>query len=89
MVKRRPYIGREAKISFFQYDADSQTSSKIERGQLQNILKVNSMLENGLVNREKLLHLFGTIEKHFYNFPVIDLETFAQDVNSFVGFPQP
>lgn len=78
--ERCQYIGREGKVSFFHYDPYSQTLSKIERGHEQDIRDVKSMLQNGLVDRLRLMSLFKEIEPHLYKYPAIDPSTFAQSV---------
>lgn len=82
---RCQYIGREGKVSFFHYDPYSQALSKIERGHEQDRRDVVSMLEAGLVEREKLASLFTQIEPLLYKYPAIDTIVFAQDVKSIVG----
>lgn len=78
---RCQYIGREGKITFFNYDPYSQALSKIERGHDQDERDVRSMLETGMLDPRKLLVLFKEIEPYLYKYPAIDPATFSQAVN--------
>ena len=82
---RCKYIGREGKVSFFHYDPYSQALSKIERGHESDMRDVESMLSDGLVEREKLLTLFHEIEPQLYKYPAIDPKDFAKSVEKVVG----
>lgn len=77
---RCPYIGREGKISFYHYDPYSQALSKIQRWHEKDILDVNSMIEGGLVERDKLLSLFEQIEPELFRFPAINAAKFGDRV---------
>lgn len=77
---RCQYIGREGKITFYNYDPYSQALSKIERGHDQDERDVRSMIENGMLDRQKLLSLFHEIEPFLYKYPAIDPESFSRDV---------
>lgn len=82
---RCQYIGREGKVSFFHYDPYSQALSKIERGHEQDIQDVETMLQKGFVERQKLLALFIEIEQNLYKYPAIDPLSFSKAVNRIVG----
>ena len=81
---RSQYIGREGKVSFFHYDPYSQALSKIERGHEKDMKDVEAMLENGLVDSEKLLTLFDEIKPFLYKYPAIDPTDFAKAVKQIV-----
>lgn len=83
---RCKYIGKEGKVSFFHYDPYSQALSKIERRHEQDILDVNSMIESGLVEREKLFNLFQQVEPEIHRYPAIDPKSFGANVRK-VCFP--
>lgn len=74
------YIGREGKISFYHYDPYSQALSKIQRWHEKDILDVNAMIENGLVEKDKLLSLFTQIEPMLFRYPAINPVKFAERV---------
>ncbi len=78
---RCAYIGREGKVSFFHYDYYSQALSKIERWHEQDIRDIASMIEAGLVQKDKLLSLFHEIETELHRYPAIDPKSFADKVN--------
>lgn len=63
---RCQYIGREGSVSFFHYDPYSQALSKIERGHDQDVRDVASILQVGMLDRQKLLALFNEIEPYLY-----------------------
>ena len=77
---RCQYIGREGKVSFFHYDVYSQALAKIERGHEKDLLDVESMLQGGLIDRERLLSLFKEIESDLYKYPALDPRNFASAV---------
>lgn len=79
---RCQFIAREGKVTFFNYDPYSQALSKIERGHVQDERDVRAMLENGMVDREKLLALFKEIEPNLYKYPAIDAASFSLAVES-------
>lgn len=81
---RCSYIGREGKISFFNYDPYSQALAKIERGHEQDERDVRSMVENRMLDPQKLLDLFRAIEPDLYKYPAIDPDTFSKAVDRFV-----
>jgi hypothetical protein len=74
--ERSIYIGREGTIEFFHYDPYSQALSKIERGHVQDLQDVESMLKDSLIERDKLLSLFEAIEPQLYRYPAIDPGSF-------------
>lgn len=82
--ERSRHIAREGKIDFYHYDAYSQALSKIERGHEQDLKDVESMLRERLIEREKLLLLFQTIEPRLYRYPAIDPRSFAEAIRRIV-----
>lgn len=84
---RCQYIGREGSVSFFHYDPYSQALSKIERGHDQDLRDVESMLQDGLIERQKLYALFLQIEPLLYKYPAIDPNSFAHAVG-LIAIPQ-
>jgi len=78
--ERCEFIGREGKITFYHYDLYSQALSKIERGHTQDLKDVESMLQNGLLERQKLLTLYQSIEPQLHRYPAIDPRSFSQAV---------
>lgn len=85
---RSIYIGREGKISFFNYDPYSQALSKIERGHDKDIQDVDSMLRSRLIEREKLLDLFIEIKPFLYKYPALDPNSFESAVRQIAENPE-
>jgi len=78
---RSGYVGREGKVSFFNYDLFSQALAKIERGHEQDVSDVRIMFESGLISTEKVVELFEQIRPLLYKYPAIDPEKFAKSVD--------
>jgi hypothetical protein len=70
----------QGKLDFYHYDPYSQALSKIERGHVQDIRDVESMLSEGLVESDKLLGLFESIVPQLYRYPAIDPASFERAV---------
>jgi len=77
---RSRYITREGVIEFFHYDFYSQALAKIERGHTTDMQDVRNMLDDGLVERSRLLELFSRIEDQLYKYPAVDRDTFRTAV---------
>ena len=80
---RSRYIGREGKVSFYNYDPYSQALSKIERRHEKDLVDVDQMLTANLIERPKLLELFSEIKPMLYKYPAIDAQSFEQAVRKF------
>lgn len=85
--ERSRFICDEGKISFFHYDPYSQALSKIERRHEQDLLDVKSMLDEGLIDKSKLLSFFREIEPRLIKYPAIDPKSFEKAVLQFVEEP--
>ncbi len=81
---RSRFIRREGKVSYYHYDPYSQALSKIERGHEQDVFDVRAMLDNGLIERKRLIELFKEIEPLLYKYPAIDPKSFSIAVKRFV-----
>ncbi len=79
--ERCEFIGREGKVTFYHYDPYSQALAKIERGHTQDLKDVESMFQNGLLDRQKLLSLYQAIESQLHRYPAIDPKTFSLAVH--------
>jgi hypothetical protein len=82
--ERSSLITREGKISFYHYDFYAQALSKLERGHTQDLADVQSMVDDRLIELERLLGFFNQIEPNLYRYPAIDAASFRQAVESFV-----
>lgn len=77
---RSPFIAKEGRISFHNYDFYSQCLSKIERGHARDAEDVREMLERGLVEPDRLMGYFETIEPLLFRYPAIDPPSFRKAV---------
>lgn len=77
---RSQFIEREGKLDFFHYDFYSQALAKIERGHATDIADVRQLLSRGLIDPDRLLQLFFTIEAEIYKYPAVDPKSFQQAV---------
>jgi hypothetical protein len=68
---------------FFHYDPYSQALAKIERGHDRDTGDVRSLLDLGLIDKDRLLEYFLAIEKELIRYPAIDPGTFRQAVADF------
>ena len=82
--ERSALIAREGRISFYHYDFYAQALSKLERGHTQDLADVESMVDDKLVDPQRLLDFFNQIERDLYRYPAIDAASFRQAVESFV-----
>jgi hypothetical protein len=79
---RSPFIARESRVSFHHFELAAQALSKIERGHVQDLQDVETMLASNLVTREGLLEYYAAIEPALYRYPAIDAKTFRAAVES-------
>jgi len=82
--ERSALIAREGRIAFYHYDFYAQALSKLERGHTQDLADVESMVDDKLVDPQRLLDFFDQIEQNLYRYPAIDAASFRQAVESFV-----
>ncbi len=82
--ERSRFIRQESKITFLHYDFYAQTLAKIERGHRVDLLDVREMIQNGLVEPNRLLELFSQIEDKIYKYPAVDPQKFRAAVERVV-----
>ena len=87
--ERCRFITREGNIDFYHYDPYSQALSKIERGHDKDLKDVEAMIENGLIERERLLGFYTAIEPQLYRYPAIDPASFLESVKRVVSIRHP
>ena len=80
---RSPFVGREGPLSFHHFDFVAQALAKIERGHRQDLEDARRMVEEGLVDPDRLRQLFAEIEPGLHRFPAIDPATFRRAVETF------
>ena len=78
--ERSQFIRQEGKLSFHHYDFYAQALSKIERGHDQDHQDFIQMIDTGLVNPDRLVDLFYSIENELYRYPDLDRNSFRQAV---------
>jgi len=80
--ERSEFIDKIGDVEFHHYDLYSQALAKLERGHDRDRLDVENMIENDLVERNRLLELFGQIEDNLIRYPSIDAAKFRQVVEA-------
>lgn len=83
--ERSKFIARHGNISFFHYDFYSQALSKIERWHDRDRIDVTAMLEQGLVERARLVVLFEEISEELIRYSSLDPESFRARVEGLTG----
>lgn len=78
--ERSLFIQNSGSLHFFHYDFYAQALSKIERGHEQDLQDVQSMFSQGLIQPEKLLHLFESIRPNLIRYPAVDADDFEKKV---------
>ena len=77
---RSVFVGREGRITFYDYDPYAQALAKLERSHARDVEDVQSLIEHGLVEPERLRRYFAEIESQLYRFPAIDPRRFRERV---------
>lgn len=83
--ERSRFIRQEGKLTFLHYDFYAQALAKIERGHRVDLLDVRAMIQNGLVEPNRLLEFFSQIEAKIYKYPALDPEKFRAAVERVVS----
>ncbi len=82
--ERSRFIRQEGTLTFLHYDFYAQTLAKIERGHALDLQDVRHMIQDGLVEPQRLLDLFTAIEDQLYRYPALDAATFRRAVDRVV-----
>jgi hypothetical protein len=69
---RSVFVAREGRVSFYHFDPYAQAVAKLERAHVRDLEDVTSMLNAGLVDRERLAAYFADIEPALFRYPAID-----------------
>lgn len=77
---RSPLIATEGSVDFFHYDFYGQALAKLERSHRRDLDDVESMHASGLIEPDRLLELFESIEGDLYRYPSIDPASFRRTV---------
>jgi hypothetical protein len=76
-VERSPFVAQEGRLAFHHFDLAAQALAKIERGHVQDLADVHTMLERQFVSAEQLRNEFRAIEPQLYRYPAIDPAAFT------------
>ncbi len=83
--ERSRFIRQVRTLSFLHYDFYAQALSKLERGDVKDLLDVESMVRDDLVQGTELLNLLEAIEPELYRYPAVDPPSFRRSVERFVA----
>lgn len=83
--ERSRFIRQVRQLTFLHYDFYAQALSKLERGDVKDLLDVQSMVREGLVEADELLRFFEAIEPELYRYPAIDPPSFRRAVERFMA----
>jgi hypothetical protein len=86
--ERSTFIDRIGVLSFRHFDPVSQALAKLERGHVQDLEDVRTMLQRQLVEAAQLREALVAIEPELYRFPAVDPTDFRRSVEEFLGPPQ-
>ena len=78
--ERSLFIAQHGAVTFLHYDFYGQALSKIERGHDQDQRDVDRMMDDGLVDPDRLLTLFESVIPRLYRYPAIDPESLRRAV---------
>jgi hypothetical protein len=78
--ERSPFVFQEGSIVVRHFDPYSQALSKIERGFVQDLDDVASMVSDRLIVPERAQKLFAEIEPELFRYPAIDAAAFRAKV---------
>lgn len=75
---RSLFVQQIGQLSVYHLDPYSQALAKIERGHVQDLADVHSMLKDELIEPQGLRELFERIEPRLYRYPAVDPQTFRR-----------
>lgn len=83
--ERSPLVLVEGSVEVRHFDPYSQALSKLQRGFDQDLSDVKQMHERGLIDKTRLLELFGEVEDQLYRYPAINPSALRAHVEAFVA----
>jgi len=82
---RSQFIQQEGKLSFYHYDFYAQALAKIERNFEIDRQDVDRLLAAGLVEPNRLMALFRSIQTDFHRYPELNFNSFCRAVERVVA----
>jgi hypothetical protein len=82
--ERSQFIRREGNLDFFHYDFYMQALAKIERAHQTDLDDVREMVQRRLIEPDRLLEVFTSIESQLYKYPALDPKRFRRLVEKVV-----
>jgi hypothetical protein len=86
---RSLFIAKYDRLEFRHYDPYSQALAKLERGHARDLDDVNAMRAHGLIQPNRLLELFESIQAELIRYPALDPGSFRAVVEAFVASSPP
>jgi hypothetical protein len=87
--ERSQHIESIGQLQFFHYDFSMQALAKLERGHVQDLEDVSSLLRDGYVTPAELRNRFAQIEPGLLRYPAIDPRQFKRRVEDFLQSSTP
>jgi hypothetical protein len=84
--ERSPLLFREGNVDVHHFDLYSQALAKIERDFELDRKDVRTMIERGLVERDRLRGLYEAIEPELYRYPAIEPVAFREAVDAALAY---
>lgn len=81
--ERSLLIARHGFLEFYHYDPYGQALSKLQRGHDRDKLDVRSLLNSGLIRKDRLHEMFSLIESQLIRYPALDIASFRSTVKAF------
>jgi hypothetical protein len=83
--ERSQFIQQQERLAFYHYDFYAQALAKIERRHEMDIDDVAQFFSSRLVDPDRLLELFNSIEDQIYRYPDLDARAFRRAVEEAVA----
>jgi uncharacterized nucleotidyltransferase DUF6036 len=78
--ERSQFIQQQGRLAFYHYDFYAQALAKIERRHERDVRDLERFFSTRLVDPDRLLELFGSIEDQIYRYPDLDAPAFRRAV---------
>jgi len=82
--ERSRHIASIGRVQFFHYDFSLQALAKLERGHVQDLEDVASLVRGGHVTVDELRAKFALIEPDLLRYPAVDAQQFRKKVEDFL-----